>query len=820
MTDGAPADLLAQDSAAREHALDPRRSFLVQAPAGSGKTELLIQRFLALLPSVERPEEIVAITFTRKAAGEMRERIVRALASAQEESEGASPHERRTRELARAALDADRRHGWQLVLHPARLAVETIDAFAASLARQAPLATGLGASPRYEELAGPHYLAAARAALDAAPGDDPAWRRLLAHVDNDASRAIALLADLVAKREQWIGELRASDRREFRAWLERALAAEIDGELVTLVGLLPPSMRGELADHERYAAANLATDPEQADLAAALALCADAGGIPAATVSMQGPWRALAGWLLVATGGRLRKQMNAGNGFPPRGGGAGAAERGTRNAAMRAFLCELAGIEGLAEALDVARALPLPRYDDDSWTVIDALLDILPRVVAELTLVFRAAGEIDFTQATLAALEALGEPEMPSDLLLRLDNRLRHLLVDEFQDTSYAQEDLIRRLTAGWAPDDGRTLFAVGDPMQSIYRFRGAEVRLFVSAQETGRIGDVPVDSLILHRNFRSETGLVTWANEVFPGVLGARSDPWRGVVGFVSAVATRVAGPGRAVTLDVVADRDAEARAVLGHVEAALDAGAEDVAVLVRARSHVDALLPLLRAVGVRLRRGRAGRAWRATGGAGHRRTDARARPACRSTRFPCGAPCAVVRTHAARSLRGLRRGPEAARPHDRRLDARAGIDRRTLAGRTGAARARSGGAHGGGRLARARERRRSRPGCLARARRRRDDRRADRSRCGRAIPRTRRRARSSGRHPRLAGAHRFARETVCGTRCLRGREGAHHDAASGQGTRVRYGDPAGSVPHSAIAARPRSCGGGAGLTGCCSPR
>ncbi len=118
-----------------------------------GKTELLIQRFLVLLARVERPEEIVAMTFTRKAAGEMRERIVGALKAALAGTDVHSPHEVRTRALALAALGADRRHQWQIVAHPARLAVFTLDAFAAGLARQAPLATGMGATPRYEERA-------------------------------------------------------------------------------------------------------------------------------------------------------------------------------------------------------------------------------------------------------------------------------------------------------------------------------------------------------------------------------------------------------------------------------------------------------------------------------------------------------------------------------------------------------------------------------------------------------------------------------------------------------------------------------------------
>ena len=103
---------------------------------------------------------------------------------------------------------------------------------------------------------------------------------------------------------------------------------------------------------------------------------------------------------------------------------------------MRELQRDLAAIDGLADALHAARRLPVPRYEDDAWAFIGTLLEVLPRVAAELTLRFQAVGTIDFTQGTLAALEALGDADYPSDLLLKLDYRISHLLVDEFQDTS------------------------------------------------------------------------------------------------------------------------------------------------------------------------------------------------------------------------------------------------------------------------------------------------------------------------------------------------------------------------------------------------
>ncbi len=115
------------------------------------------------------------------------------------------------------------------------------------------------------------------------------------------------------------------------------------------------------------------------------------------------------------------------------------------------------------------------------------------------------ARTVDFVELGLAAHRALGQVDEPSELLLALDRRIQHLLVDEFQDTSQSQADLLKLLTSGWEPGDGRTLFLVGDPMQSIYRFRDADMSLFLAVKQRG-IGAVRLDSLTLQRNFRSAT--------------------------------------------------------------------------------------------------------------------------------------------------------------------------------------------------------------------------------------------------------------------------------------------------------------------------
>jgi hypothetical protein len=129
-----------------------------------------------------------------------------------------------------------------------------------------------------------------------------------------------------------------------------------------------------------------------------------------------------------------------------------------------------------------------------------------------------------------AARQALTQDSSPTPLAERLGTRIRHILVDEFQDTSRDQYDLLLTLTQDWSEGDGRTLFLVGDPMQSIYGFRNAEVGRFSTVRGAG-LGAIRLQPLELRRNFRSAPALVHWCNEVFARVFPDVDDVRRSAV-------------------------------------------------------------------------------------------------------------------------------------------------------------------------------------------------------------------------------------------------------------------------------------------------
>ena len=222
----------------------------------------------------------------------------------------------------------------------------------------------------------------------------------------------------------------------------------------------------------------------------------------------------------------------------------------------------------------------------------------------QLKLVFRARGQIDFGELSRAAIDALGSAETPSELAYSLDCRIEHLLVDEFQDTSHTQWTLLERLTHGWEDGDGRTLFCVGDPMQSIFRFREAEVALFLRARESG-LGSIRFEPLTLTTNFRSGSGIVDWVNDAFRQVLPEEDNAALGAVPYAPSTAAfpQAAGAEAVRIHPLIGKNDAEEAALVQRLlEDARDADPEgSIAILVRTRPAAWHIAQHLRDAGIR---------------------------------------------------------------------------------------------------------------------------------------------------------------------------------------------------------------------------
>ncbi len=611
------------DHAQRTCALDVSRSFIVQAPAGSGKTELLIQRYLALLACVDAPEEVIAITFTRKAAAEMRVRVLAALATGTDEAQPPASdkgsHQQVTRQLARAAHARDKALGWELAANPNRLCIDTIDALCHALARQMPILSRFGARPETVTDAQPLYEEAARRTLASLEADgDTAEHvaQLLSHLDNHVATAISLLAAMLGKRDQWIRHVAAPmPSAARRAQLEAALAHEVAEALAALISLLPQALERELLGLLRYASNNLLAAGAQSPLLA----CAALETLPGAAADDLEAWCGIAA-LLLTKEGVLRKVVNKNTGFPP---GTGKLEKAAASAAKArhaALMAALLPHRTFVDALHFTRALPPATYSGLQWRIVEALAVLLPLAAANLELLFGERGQADFTAVSQAALRALGEADAPTDLALALDYRIAHLLVDEFQDTSLSQFDLLTRLTAGWQPDDGRTLFVVGDPMQSIYRFREAEVGLYLRARLEG-IGAVQLTPLALTVNFRSTQGVVDWVNRTFERVMPDAEDLASGAVPYVRSQAQQGRDPQAASNDSADDEHDAVHMHALGSFDRAIEAQQvaaivqwevsekshknnklqKTIALLVRARGHLLHIAAALRAAGLR---------------------------------------------------------------------------------------------------------------------------------------------------------------------------------------------------------------------------
>jgi ATP-dependent exoDNAse (exonuclease V) beta subunit len=525
------------DQRERELALDPTRSVLVQAPAGSGKTDLLTRRFLRLLTEVDDPGQIVAITFTNAAAAEMRHRILAELekaaaeeaAPATSDASAATSSDFSMEALAHRALAHSRILGWSLLDQSSQLRITTIDAFCRELALQQPLLSGLGGGLDISNPATELYRRAARKALEAVGGSHSnnayslaaAIENLLLWRDNNWQELEELLVEMLQVRDRWMHDFLVDTNPDWdalRARLERPFEHAVRNALESLTQLLDrvPGCRDEALLLARFACmqSGQKLHTELAELAELPSPPFDRLDDPCQV------YRLFADFLLTGQGS-FRKQVNVTMGFP--------ADRKTEKVRLASLIGSLSCIEGLEAALAALRDLPPPRYTEDDWRIVRACFMLLRCAAAELKVVFAESAMVDYTEVSQIAQSVLRGPDgLPSEPAFGVADGVRHLLVDEFQDTSRRQSQLLADLVAAWPDGAGRTCFFVGDPMQSIYFFRDAEIELFLRVRDLGL--ELPngeahtFQPVSLTANFRTVPALVDDLNKTFAKVFASDS--------------------------------------------------------------------------------------------------------------------------------------------------------------------------------------------------------------------------------------------------------------------------------------------------------
>ena len=591
-------DLIQLDSHNRQRAL-ARENFIVEAPAGAGKTELLTQRYLKLLATVEAPEEIIALTFTNKAAAEMRNRILMSLESAEHNVTIDAPHKQVTRNLANAALTHAKNLGWQLLSQPARFRIQTMDALCSSLARQMPLLSRFGGQPVISTDANAHYQTAAQLTLAQIIHEndiDEVVSTALRFMQNDIEKLTELLANMLAKRDQWlslVGEQASISADEITASVAEAMQVLTEQRLAFTLNHIPESIQTQLMPVVRFAAGNL-------DANHPLQILADWQQPLSASANDLMSWQILADFLLTDKG-TGRKKVDIKNGFPAKD------KNHPEYDEFKQHFLQITETINDIQVLDAVRYLPCINEKDltQDCKIIQAFAQLLQLATAHLWTTFQAANEVDFVAIAQSACYALENERGATDLALKLDYKISHLLVDEFQDTSPTQMRLIEQLTLGWQPDDGRTLFCVGDPMQSIYRFRKADVSLFLQASEFG-IGQLPLTPLKLTRNNRSHPQVVDWINRSFKSIFPVADNITQASISYRTFIATKAAIADESVSVHPLvlnSDEESEqarlieARYVADLITAEQQSNPENkIVVLVRSRNHLNELVSVIR--------------------------------------------------------------------------------------------------------------------------------------------------------------------------------------------------------------------------------
>jgi ATP-dependent helicase/nuclease subunit A len=446
-------------------ACDPRRSVAVEACAGSGKTWMLVSRIVrALLEDGQgtgevKPQEILAITFTKKVAGEMRERLDEWLKEFTHADDDTLLRELQVRGvkvdvLSQTGLQPNKDVRRQLSnLYRAVLAsgrsvqIRTFHSWFAALLRNSPVAVlqRLGLPVNYELLE------------DDAPARALVWRRFYA----------VLVAD-VSLRADFEAVVQTHGRFQAGKALQAALDKRVEFALADDAGVVNTSVKAFSDQFPELAGLATPEDALTHDVANRQLLFDAAKALGRASAPT-----------FSAKGVELEQAMSAGD-MP-----AVFAALLTATGTPRKFGDKIVGIATVRQAQELVLRTVAACQQQGAWDYQQRMARLARALIAEFTALKRERGWVDMNDVERAGKEMLADPVLSGWVQERLDARIRHLMIDEFQDTNPLQWQALSSWLQGYG-GAGRapSVFLVGDPKQSIYRFRRAEPQVFIAAQK------------------------------------------------------------------------------------------------------------------------------------------------------------------------------------------------------------------------------------------------------------------------------------------------------------------------------------------------
>jgi len=542
------------DQKTREEVINPESSFLVQAPAGSGKTTTLARRILHLLTVVEDPKEIIAISFTNKAAAEMHEKV---LEQYKEPKNG---------KVVKKIKARAREHKWDEGFMDL-LEIMTIDSLASKITRQAPL---LSKSLFMNITEDPHEIY--ETVVNETMKDNEQLANLFPFLNHDYQKIKKQLIAELEIRDQWKDDIYyyKNNPTKIEDKTKKYYAKEIKDWVIKLRGFFKKDQIEDIKSIQSYLNPNFSEQESSIDF-----------------------WLIFRD-LIMTKDGKVRKRFGPNEGF-------------IKNKEGIFYKEKLLKILNYPNINNILKDLNNVIYEENITDILPTKIHTVAILLSDLELnlqeQFMLRGELDYTQVVENAIVTLSE----TDVAILFDDNVSHILIDEFQDINKLQEKFLKLLTDNFSGNPGKSFFAVGDPMQSIYRFRKAEVEIFNTLQKTEKFGDIRIKACKLEVNFRSNRKIIKWLNDVYKHAFGEINDMDKGLISYHSSCESleTVKKKGDGVKFHILknkkkhiyTEQQKEAQYIFQTILKIREAKKDtEIVVLARNRSHLRALLTLMR--------------------------------------------------------------------------------------------------------------------------------------------------------------------------------------------------------------------------------